>query len=47
MFFEAGVVAKSDVVYDLRDEDEISEHDHPLVVTEEVGECEIQEQPEV
>lgn len=32
---------------DLRDEDEISENDHPLVIAEEVDEGQVEKEPEV
>ena len=44
---EAWVVAEADVVYQLRHQYQVPQHDHPLVVAEEVAQTQVQEQAQV
>ena len=44
---ETRIIAKTDVMDDLREKDQIAEDDHPLIIAEEVDEGEVEEQSKI
>jgi hypothetical protein len=47
MRMEARVAAQPDIMYDLREQEKVAENDEPLVIGEEVGQGQVQEESQI